>query len=434
MEQVLNKIDPALARYFTLNNITDKDFFCRECGKCLVNLNIFKKYKVTKVKNSGKNRNDLVIVNEKGELLKFEPPEYRWFLAGKHLSACNKTFHRHLCWDCFFKLLPTVEDIPRKARKSKWYAAILRGEFPLPVANIASSDYFKLLFDITDEEIANEKVKLATASLQKFIIKYGEKEGTIRYEAYRNRQAYTCSKEYMMSEKGMSEQEWKAFNASRASTEKNFIARYGEKLGKKKWKEYCELESYVGCKLEYFIDKYGKDEGTLKYLSVNASKALTLENFINKYGEEIGKQKFSLLTQKPYSEVSQALFDVLDLRLGQIAEHSRYATKNGEQVINLFFDDGTCLAARPDYILNTRILEFNGDYWHANPKFYKASDGVLHNKSVTAQEIWDRDAKILAALRKLGYSVLVVWENDYYKNPEKTIKTCLEFLNPDFKA
>ena len=80
-----------------------------------------------------------------------EPEEYRWLLKGKYLSETHKTVFRHICWNCFFKLLPTIVDIKRAARKSKWYKSILEGKKPIPLTNIASSDYFKLLFDITDE-------------------------------------------------------------------------------------------------------------------------------------------------------------------------------------------------------------------------------------------------------------------------------------------
>lgn len=32
------------------------------------------------------------------------------------------------------------------------------------------------------------------------------------------------------------------------------------------------------------------------------------------------------------------------------------------------------------------------------------------------------------ALEKLGYKVLIVWERDYYENPEKVIDICIQFL------
>ena len=53
----------------------------------------------------------------------------------------------------------------------------------------------------------------------------------------------------------------------------------------------------------------------------------------------------------------------------------------------------------PNYVIGTKIfdifipkynllIEYNGDYWHANPTKYKA-DYFNHKKNKTAQEIWD---------------------------------------------
>lgn len=52
--------------------------------------------------------------------------------------------------------------------------------------------------------------------------------GRIKYEEYCKRQAYTCSKEYMMNEKGFTEDDWKKYNKLRSSTKENFIIRYGK--------------------------------------------------------------------------------------------------------------------------------------------------------------------------------------------------------------
>lgn len=75
---------------------------------------------------------------------------------------------------------------------------------------------------------------------------------------------------------------------------------------------------------------------------------------------------------------------------------------------------------------NKRIIEFNGDYWHANPKKY--SSGVqLRNGS--SDEIWEVDAKKIALAEAHGYEVKVVWESDYKRNPAKIIEECKRWLN-----
>lgn len=65
------------------------------------------------------------------------------------------------------------------------------------------------------------------------------------------------------------------------------------------------------------------------------------------------------------------------------------------------------------------IVEFFGDFWHLNPKFYASSDRHgFHNKFITAQDIWNRDQYKIDSLQKLGYNVIVIWENDWHLNKQ----------------
>ena len=117
---------------------------------------------------------------------------------------------------------------------------------------------------------------------------------------------------------------------------------------------------------------------------------------------------------KGYSEMSQELFKEIDYALGNIAIDSRWETKNHE--FEAFADiDGIKKLYKVDYFLNGKVIEFNGDFWHANPKFYKVDEmlKMFDNTTIQAKEIWNRDKHRLQALEKLGYKILVVWENDY---------------------
>lgn len=105
-------------------------------------------------------------------------------MKGKNLFG--KTFFRHLCWDCFFKELRNTVDIDRKARKGKWYAKFAVGHNAIPAVSMAPSKcVFSLLFDISDEELDNERLKYATATLKSKIMKYDVEEGTKRLACYR---------------------------------------------------------------------------------------------------------------------------------------------------------------------------------------------------------------------------------------------------------
>jgi hypothetical protein len=72
-----------------------------------------------------------------------------------------------------------------------------------------------------------------------------------------------------------------------------------------------------------------------------------------------------------------------------------------------------------------KIIEFNGTYWHADPRIY-APDALVHY--VPAKNIWKRDKKKIGYAKHKEYDVLVVWELDFYKSRENTLELIKEFL------
>ena len=86
-----------------------------------------------------------------------------------------------------------------------------------------------------------------------------------------------------------------------------------------------------------------------------------------------------------------------------------------------------------DFIFGDHILlEVNGDYWHANPKIYKASDIMINGK--TAQEIWDYDAKFRDCLDGSQFKLIYLWENDIIQMSDDEIANwLLEQINENKK-
>jgi len=72
------------------------------------------------------------------------------------------------------------------------------------------------------------------------------------------------------------------------------------------------------------------------------------------------------------------------------------------------------------------IIEFYGDYWHANPKLFKADD-IVHNK-FTAKQIWSNDKKRIKILEDNGFKVFIVWQDEYQKNKDLVIKNIINNL------
>ena len=64
------------------------------------------------------------------------------------------------------------------------------------------------------------------------------------------------------------------------------------------------------------------------------------------------------------------------------------------------------------------ILEFNGDYWHMNPRKYSPTS---YNKAsgMTAEKIWGRDEKKINIATNHGYKICCIWEDDYKSSNNK---------------
>ena len=68
----------------------------------------------------------------------------------------------------------------------------------------------------------------------------------------------------------------------------------------------------------------------------------------------------------------------------------------------------------PDFRFNNFIIEYNGTFWHADPKKFNADDIVHHE--IKAKEIWERDEIRRSIFKKLGYILIEVWSDDYKAN------------------
>jgi hypothetical protein len=70
------------------------------------------------------------------------------------------------------------------------------------------------------------------------------------------------------------------------------------------------------------------------------------------------------------------------------------------------------------------IYEFYGDYWHGNPKIYNSNYINKHSKK-KFKELFNNTIKRENKLKKLGYKIISIWENDFVrlkKNNKKNNK------------
>ena len=97
-----------------------------------------------------------------------------------------------------------------------------------------------------------------------------------------------------------------------------------------------------------------------------------------------------------------------------------------ERGVSVRFEDGHFYL--PDFVFNKKyIIEFKGDYWHANPKIYKAEDSIkYYGGEKLAKDVWEKDEKRENELRGKSYIIVEVWESDFKRNPEEEISKVLK--------
>lgn len=72
------------------------------------------------------------------------------------------------------------------------------------------------------------------------------------------------------------------------------------------------------------------------------------------------------------------------------------------------------------------ILEINGDYVHANPKTFIASDIIaLRGNKYLAKDKWGKDRIKKEFLESLGFKVIIIWESDDLEQHRKNIEKLL---------
>ena len=60
------------------------------------------------------------------------------------------------------------------------------------------------------------------------------------------------------------------------------------------------------------------------------------------------------------------------------------------------------------------ILEVYGDFWHANPNKYNASDEMnFPSGKMRAECVWDKDNARIDFLKSNGYQVIIIWESEW---------------------
>ncbi len=240
--------------------------------------------------------------------------------------------------------------------------------------------------NILNNSIPGSKGKPITKD--SFIWSYGEKIGSEKWNSYCMKQSVTNTADYKKKVYNWSEKDFIEYNKSRAVTLKNQIKKYGLLEGTRRYNEYVQRQRY-SVTLEYFVERYGEEEGTKKFNNFSELRATSNLDNIRSNIEIVAMRTINEHIDVPVS--------------------SRHVVLRGSSGRH-------CI---PDAMIDDNIIiEFNGDYWHRNPKSYN-----------DANDIWIKDKEKYNVYLELGYRLFVIWEGDWYKDQNSVIDEIKNFIN-----
>lgn len=115
-----------------------------------------------------------------------------------------------------------------------------------------------------------------------------------------------------------------------------------------------------------------------------------------------------------------------------------YISKGQREIFELLENDGFLLEQIVDgfkvdivNLKNKVIIEYYGDFWHANPRKFKPDDWIKLI-GMSAQEKWNSDRRRNFALRNLGYKIIIIWENEWLNDREKVFHKLKSFKDDNW--
>jgi len=279
--------------------------------------------------------------------------------------------------------------------------------------------------------------KRSNLGLKGYILKYGETDGTQRWNSYlkkwkigiNKKKKYGwnsgCTLENFQRLYGVLEgyNIWKnkSIKHKKSLSLDGYIEKYGMYNGTKMWKEACNNRAVTS--LSAFIKRYGKIDGALRHkilchrLSYISSEAY----YIEKYGEKLGTEKYKEKIIRAsehkfdgYSKISQELFwEIYNRLYDQLKLECHFHSLDYE--VYFFVNKEWAKIINVDFKCRNAIIEFDGTYWHQLP-FHVKRDPL-------------RDQYLIE--RK--YKILRVKEADYNNNKQRMIDMCVKFVKENYE-
>lgn len=138
---------------------------------------------------------------------------------------------------------------------------------------------------------------------------------------------------------------------------------------------------------------------------------------VNKKISKSQKKRFSLMTEEERRKGTEfmrsciKLESKIQLRVQDILNQLGITYTSNAFLYSYNFDF---------LIKGKKILEIQGDFWHANPNKYKANDILMTGFIV--KDVWNKDKRKKEIVERNGFKIFYLWENEINKMSDNDIK------------
>jgi len=206
----------------------------------------------------------------------------------------------------------------------------------------------------------------------------------------------------------------------------NWRLKNQQKRGKTKTCDNCQKEFYYTegrrkepkccsrkCKTEFSKGKISKNNPFI--INKNKSKSWRQKakrTMLKKYGVS---NAYMLAKHTSLSKPQREILEFIQTNYKEFTVFSDFAIEKSRKKYKV------------DILIKeiNLAIEFNGTYWHCDPRFYE-KNYFNKKKKLKAEQIWSYDSDRKTFLEGLGYKVVVVWEHDYKTDSEQTLNSLRE--------
>lgn len=271
-------------------------------------------------------------------------------------------------------------------------------------------DYYKDEYNIIDEYLYNKKSALNIANdinenFGCFPVQKNDVLTFLKNKGVNRRTTSEAGKEYFKKNP--------VWNKGLTKYDHDSIMQYAKSREGKNNPIYSLTLEERQEKIYYWLFK---NEDELKEIRSRISKTL-------KKGYKSGRVKhISKTNPKKYQEIHSKMLKGYRFALqnGMIKRQSYVSSyekriANALESLNIrFVQQKSCNKKyRYDFFIESLRLyiEFNGDYWHANPQQY--TENFYHpHKKILARDIWEYDRCKCVNVVNSGYNFIIIWENE----------------------